>query len=164
MPSWATPSPRSAQRSGSRYALCRSSGRTNAAAFATAASPVPPGSPSRTTSQVPFTKIRFFEFKKPERGDVIVFIYPVDEGKDFIKRVVGLPGDRIHIDGRDVWVNGTKVAKRELEVESYPGDKRRLLVHNGSTYTIPFVRGWRDFDFYEEQTNGANHRKRAQSN
>lgn len=47
------------------------------------------------------------EFGKPERGDIIVFRYPEDEDKDFIKRVVGIPGDRIEIRDKVVFVNGT---------------------------------------------------------
>lgn len=46
-------------------------------------------------------------FSKPERGDVIVFRYPEDEEKDFIKRIVGTPGDSIEVRGKTVYVNGT---------------------------------------------------------
>ena len=42
----------------------------------------------------------------PQRGDVVVFRYPVDPSKDFIKRVVGLPGDRISYRNKQLWVNG----------------------------------------------------------
>jgi signal peptidase I len=46
------------------------------------------------------------EWKQPNRGDVIVFIYPKDRTKDFIKRVVGLPGDTVEIRHKQVFVNG----------------------------------------------------------
>ncbi len=42
----------------------------------------------------------------PERGDVIVFEYPEDPSKDFIKRVVGLPGETVEIRNKQVFVNG----------------------------------------------------------
>lgn len=42
----------------------------------------------------------------PERGDVVVFHWPLDTTKDFIKRVIGLPGDTITIDSKTVRVNG----------------------------------------------------------
>ena len=46
-----------------------------------------------------------FHFTSPKRGDVIVFKYPKDEGRDFIKRVIGLPGEKIEIKGKTVLVN-----------------------------------------------------------
>jgi signal peptidase I len=47
-----------------------------------------------------------YRFKDPVRGDVIVFKYPWDEKRDFIKRVVGLGGEEIVIKGRTVFLNG----------------------------------------------------------
>jgi signal peptidase I len=55
--------------------------------------------------RIPYTDIRFFDFNRPGRGDVIVFIYPEDESKDFIKRVVGTEGDTIEIKEKQVYVN-----------------------------------------------------------
>lgn len=52
---------------------------------------------------------KFLEFSFPKRGDVIVFANPSDVTKDYIKRVVGIPGDRIQmIEGR-LHINGTKI-------------------------------------------------------
>jgi len=44
--------------------------------------------------------------KQPARGDLVVFIYPVDPSKDFIKRVVALAGDQIEVRGGTLYVNG----------------------------------------------------------
>ncbi len=56
-------------------------------------------------AKVPFTKWRLPVFKEPKRGDVIVFIYPEDKSKDFIKRLVGLPGDVVEIRGGSIYIN-----------------------------------------------------------
>src|SRR5487761_838134 len=43
------------------------------------------------------------------RGDVVVFLYPRDEAKSYIKRVIALPGDDLRIDRGEVFVNGKRV-------------------------------------------------------
>ena len=45
--------------------------------------------------KIPFTDYSVLEWAKPERGDIIVFRYPRDPDIDYVKRVVGIPGDRI---------------------------------------------------------------------
>jgi signal peptidase I len=47
-----------------------------------------------------------YYFTGPQRGDVIVFKYPQDETRDFIKRVIGLPGETIEVRGKELLVNG----------------------------------------------------------
>jgi signal peptidase I len=55
--------------------------------------------------RIPFTDTRIFTWKEPQRGDVIVFKYPQNESKDFIKRVVGLPGDKLEIKNGSLFIN-----------------------------------------------------------
>jgi signal peptidase I len=55
---------------------------------------------------VPFTKGRILRFGSPEQGDIIVFVFPEDPSKDFIKRVIGVPGDTIEIRQKRVFLNG----------------------------------------------------------
>ena len=54
---------------------------------------------------VPFTGIKFFDYRKPKRGEVIVFIYPKDQSKDFIKRVIGVESDKILIQDKKLYIN-----------------------------------------------------------
>lgn len=56
--------------------------------------------------KLPFTEITVIPVKKPQRGDIIVFKFPKDPSKDFIKRVVGVGGDKIVIRDKKVYVNG----------------------------------------------------------
>jgi len=56
--------------------------------------------------RIPYTRIRLLPFTKPERGDVIVFVYPEDKSKDFIKRVIAVGGDTVEIRDKKVFING----------------------------------------------------------
>jgi signal peptidase I len=56
-------------------------------------------------THVPFVGYDLFRYRDPRRGDVIVFEYPLDRSKDFIKRVIGTPGDVIEIRNKQVLVN-----------------------------------------------------------
>ena len=67
--------------------------------------------------RVPFTRKWLWKYKNPERGEPIVFIYPKDPSMDYIKRVVGLPGDIIRLEGDDVFVNGQKVENVPISVK-----------------------------------------------
>jgi len=69
--------------------------------------------------RVPFSNRWFVEWAEPERGEIVVFRFPDNQDQDFIKRVVAVAGDRIHVEGRDVYVNGQPLAREELEGVSY---------------------------------------------
>ena len=53
----------------------------------------------------PFVGTKYFQFKKPQRGDIIVFIYPKDRSKDFIKRVIGTEGEKVQITRNKIYIN-----------------------------------------------------------
>jgi len=57
-------------------------------------------------TKIPFTDTKILKIRDPRQGDVIVFEYPEDPSKDFIKRVVGLPGDVVEGKEKKVFVNG----------------------------------------------------------
>ncbi|RMF89370.1 MAG: signal peptidase I [Nitrospinota bacterium] len=60
--------------------------------------------------KVPFTDYRFHFFglldTVPQRGDIIVFLFPQDPSRDFIKRVIGLPNEQVEIRDKRVYING----------------------------------------------------------
>jgi signal peptidase I len=60
-----------------------------------------------------------YNFHKPERGDVIIFRYPKDPSKFFIKRIIGLPGDTVTIDGNVVTIANETQPNGFIIDESY---------------------------------------------
>jgi signal peptidase I len=64
-----------------------------------------------------------YRFGEPERGDVVVFDYPRNITKEYIKRVIGLPGEEVKIDNGKVFVNGILLSEPYLEIEpNYEGE------------------------------------------
>ena len=61
----------------------------------------------------PLFKGRIME-RSPERGDIIVFKLPRDGRTDYIKRLIGLPGDRVQMRQGRLWINGKEVVDKEL--------------------------------------------------
>lgn len=56
---------------------------------------------------VPFTTKKFWgENRVPERGDIVIFTFPGNKTMDFVKRVIGLPGDTVEVKDKKVYVNG----------------------------------------------------------
>jgi signal peptidase I len=60
-------------------------------------------------TKIPFSDKKVLIFKKPERGDIMVFKYPESPSKDFIKRVVAVEGDVIESKNKEIYVNGSRV-------------------------------------------------------
>lgn len=56
--------------------------------------------------KIPFTSVALIPWEKPKRGDVIVFTYPLEPEKDFIKRVVAVEGDTVKIVNKRLYING----------------------------------------------------------
>jgi signal peptidase I len=77
--------------------------------------------PSAYGGFISFTKIKLPGFKKINRGDIVIFKYPYDETQNYVKRVIGLPGDRIEIRDKTVFVNGVVLNEPYTRYrENYP--------------------------------------------
>lgn len=72
--------------------------------------------------RLPVLETKIIETGEPERGDVVVFRLPSDPAVNYIKRVVGLPGDRIEYDGHRLRINGAPVElQRDDESPDFRG-------------------------------------------
>jgi signal peptidase I len=88
--------------------------------------------------RVPIVGQRVVSFTDPKRGDIIVFVYPVDPQKDFIKRVIGQPGDTIEVKHKQIYVNGDKVDDPYGHFVDGPGENSRLTPRdNYGPVTVP---------------------------
>ena len=88
--------------------------------------------------RIPIVGTRYFDFFKPERGDIIVFVYPVDPSLDFIKRIVGVPGDIIEIRRKKLFRNGQMVDEREETYAQYlDASQNRVPRDNWGPETVP---------------------------
>jgi len=106
--------------------------------------------------RIPFTDIRFFSGKEPKRGDIIVFKFPEDESKNFIKRVVGVPQDKVEIRKGLLLINDQPVpvtdvghsGNREQDPVQQPGWPRVLEEQLGKVqHRIQYLHDQRDTNF-----------------
>jgi signal peptidase I len=67
--------------------------------------------------RIPFTDIKLFSIREPERGDIVVFEYPLERKVHYIKRLVGVPGDEIEIVNKELRVNGEVVEFENVQHE-----------------------------------------------
>ncbi len=70
-------------------------------------------------AKIPFTDIRLPAVRQPARGDVIVFIFPQDAKKDFIKRIAALPGETVEIKNGMIFINDKPVIDKKLNAQYY---------------------------------------------
>ena len=98
--------------------------------------------------EIPFINYRLATWSQPERGEVIVFRYPLNEKEDYIKRVIGLPGDHITVTGRQVLINGDTVACENEGDYEYPDTNR--VTHHPTRYTCTL--GDNEFEVLYEYT------------
>lgn len=71
--------------------------------------------------RLPVINKKIVSFNEPERGDVMVFRYPQDTSLDYIKRVVGVPGDTVEYRNKQLTINGKPIPVRDAGTYSYTG-------------------------------------------
>jgi signal peptidase I len=96
--------------------------------------------------RIPYTTTKFFSFRSPQRGEVIVFINPCEPDKDFIKRIVAVEKDTVEVRCGTLYVNGKRVPveHKDDECEYWDSEEGRGWVrlecshyeetHDGRTY------------------------------
>ena len=97
----------------------------------------------------PIFKNRFF-FSEPERGDVIVFKTPADNRTDYIKRLLGLPGDKIQFIDSNLYINSNEIFKSRVSKSDtiYCGDSKidvstfEEKLPNGKIYKTVYLKNF----------------------
>ena len=90
--------------------------------------------------KIPFIDRYIVRFKKPKRGEVVVFRFPRDEKKDYIKRIIGIPGDKIEIKRGELYINGKKIKEnydgKYIDRDRYSRTNRYIEYLNGHEHHI----------------------------
>lgn len=92
--------------------------------------------PTFINNEFVFTNLLSQRFGQLKRGDVIVFKAPPSEDKDYIKRIIGLPGDTIKIQDNSVYVNGKKLNESKYLSPSVR-TQGRGFAHEGEEIKVP---------------------------
>ena len=91
--------------------------------------------------KIPFTTVQLFKWGDPNRGDIVVLFSPVD-GTRLVKRVVGIPGDRIEMRDNQLFVNGRAAKWKEIGSQDDTEQGSSLLVEEnlaGLTHEVMFT-------------------------
>ncbi|MCB5205654.1 signal peptidase I [Methylovorus mays] len=78
--------------------------------------------------RVPILNNTFLDIRHPQRGEVFVFHYPKDPSIDYIKRVVGVPGDKIAYRDKQLYINGKKLDVNYADDYQYVGSGLSMVV------------------------------------
>ena len=91
---------------------------------------------------IPFSKKYIFPLQEPKRGEIIVFQFPLDPKKDFIKRCIGVTGDTIEIKDKKLYVNG-ELQKEEYTIYAdekvYPNSRQLPVMYRNRDNLAPLV-------------------------
>ena len=105
---------------------------------------------------VPFTKMILFKAQVPKRGDVVVFKFPEDESISYVKRVVGIPGDKVEIRQKRLFINDKMASyspstpETQSEIQDLPARELYIVEKetiDGNSHFVTYRRG-EDDDSY----------------
>jgi signal peptidase I len=112
--------------------------------------------------RLPIVNKKVIEIGSPRRGDVMVFRYPEDPSVDYIKRVIGIPGDRVTYMNKRLAINGNPLELKPDEdylhrratyarqfTESLGGHNHKILIEDDAPAAVPFAK---QFPFRENCT------------
>ena len=88
-------------------------------------------------------------FDPPERGDIAVFRKPTDDSVDYIKRIIGLPGDRIYMQGGVLHIDGKAVERQRIDDYLYVDKRNRRYAARQYVETLPNGVSYRVLDVTE---------------
>lgn len=88
--------------------------------------------------RLPVLNTKIIENKTPDRGDIVVFRYPVDPSIPFIKRVVGLPGDKFKYQDKILYINDEPVGQVEIDTYQAVGSGKMM---DGATLSTELLDG-----------------------
>lgn len=93
-------------------------------------------------AKIPFTDLRLPGLRKPQRGDVVVFIYPEDRTRDFIKRLVAFGGESVQIINGTIYIDGRPLDNSPFDQRyyynrgSYGDEGLEIVVPRGQYYVL----------------------------
>lgn len=80
-----------------------------------------------------------YDIRAPQRGEVVVFYVP-EEKRDYIKRVIGVPGDKIRLEGDDLYINDARVEEPYIKEAISEANKQGMLYNqNGENFPNGYV-------------------------
>jgi signal peptidase I len=118
-------------------------------AFVAQAYNIPSGSMKPTLLVGDFILVNklVYRFSEPQRGDIVVFKYPIDPNIDFIKRIIALPGEEVEVRNNQVFINGKPLPLIEVERGEENGVRKVIyeeVLPEGKKHKVQF---YEDFPF-----------------